>query len=124
MDPAGHESASALVRPYALTGGRTRPRVDIAIEALVATTPRGRSRLREPTDSSQHRHALALCDRRPLSLAEVAALTRLPLGVARVLVADMLADGLVAVHGRTALDEHDSVRIDVLEGVLSGLRKL
>src|SRR5262245_35783184 len=97
MDPTGH----ALVRPYILTGGRTRPRVDLAIEALVATTRRGRSRLHDQADSSQHQHVLTLCDRRPLSLAEVAALTRLPLGVARVLVGDMVADGFVAVHGRT-----------------------
>ena len=39
----GEEPTGALVRPYAVTGGRTRPRVDIAIEALVETTQRGRT---------------------------------------------------------------------------------
>ena len=37
------EPTGALVRPYAVTGGRTRPRLDIAIEALVETTLRGRT---------------------------------------------------------------------------------
>ena len=42
MDTHDEEPTGALVRPYAVTGGRTRPRVEIAIEALVETTPRGR----------------------------------------------------------------------------------
>ena len=41
MVAPGDEPTGALVRPYAVTGGRTRPRVDIAIEALVETTAEG-----------------------------------------------------------------------------------
>ena len=37
------EPTGALVRPYAVTRGRTRPRLDIALEALVETTVRGRA---------------------------------------------------------------------------------
>ena len=36
------------------------------------------------------------------SLAEIAARMQLPLGVARVLIADMATDGLVAVHEPTS----------------------
>ena len=37
------EPTGALVRPYAVTRGRTRPKLEIAIEALVETTVRGRA---------------------------------------------------------------------------------
>jgi hypothetical protein len=114
------EHINVLVRPYALTGGRTRPQVDIAIEALVATTPDGRNRFRYQRGTADE-HVLALCRDRPLSLAEIAAHTRLPFGVARVLVGDLLAEGLVAMAGRTFVDGQSA---DVLGQLLRGLRKL
>jgi len=40
MVSPGEEPTGALVRPYAVTGGRTRPKLEIAIEALVETTPK------------------------------------------------------------------------------------
>jgi hypothetical protein len=50
---------------------------------------------------------------------------QLPLGVARVLIADMAADGLVAVYEPTSFDEtDDAVGTELLERVLSGLRRL
>jgi len=110
------EPTGALVRPYAVTRGRTRPRLDIAIEALVETTVRGRNNdLRSGT-----------ADGRLQSLAEIAARMKLPLGVARVIIADMAADGLVAVYEPTSFDgdSNDSVGTELLERVLSGLRRL
>jgi hypothetical protein len=114
------EHINVLVRPYALTGGRTRPQVDIAIEALVATTLNGRSGIGHQRGSADQ-HVLALCRDRPLSLAEIAAHTHLPFGVARVLVGDLLVAGLVAMAGRTFAD---SQSIDVLGQLLRGLHKL
>jgi hypothetical protein len=120
------EPTGALVRPYAVTGGRTRPRMDIAIEALVETTQRGRTAGQR--DGVAHgrelQHIVTLCDGRLQSLAEISARMRLPLGVARVLVADMAADGLVAVYEPTSIDGNDAVGTELLERVLSGLRKL
>jgi len=51
---------------------------------------------------------------------------KLPLGVARVLIADMAAEGLVAVYEPTSFDSNnnDAVGTELLERVLSGLRKL
>jgi len=114
------EDINLLVRPYALTGGRTRPQVDIAIEALVSTTARGWSGIGYQRGTADQ-HVLTLCKDRPLSLAEVAAQTRLPLGVARVLVGDLLTAGLVALASRTLTEGYS---VDVLSQVLSGLRKL
>jgi len=56
------------------------------------------------------------------SVAEVSAVLRMPLGVARVLIADMAMEGLVRVHQT----DHAQGRPDInlLERVLSGLRKL
>jgi len=119
------EPTGALVRPYAVTRGRTRPKLEIAIEALVETTVRGRAANSRPSGGGQEQQFIStLCDGRVQSLAEIAARMQLPLGVARVIVADMAADGLVAVYEPTSLDENDAVGTELLERVLSGLRRL
>ena len=125
--PERDEPTGALVRPYAVTRGRTRPKLEIALEALVETTVRGRSTgTGRGTGGGEHQYIAAMCDGgRVQSLAEIAARMRLPLGVARVIVADMASDGLVAVYEPTSLeDETDAVGTELLERVLSGLRRL
>src|SRR3712207_2198859 len=124
--PERDEPSGALVRPYAVTRGRTRPKLQIALEALVETTVRGRSPGSPKSGQGrEHQYIAGLCDGRLQSLAEIAARMQLPLGVARVLIADMAADGLVAVYEPTSLeDENDAVGTELLERVLSGLRRL
>src|SRR5690606_41344812 len=102
MDPREDEPTGALVRPYAVTGGRTRPRVEIAIEALVETTARGRSSKDGLLQGREQQYIVTLCDGRLQSLAEISAKMHLPLGVARVLVADLATEGLVAIDEPTA----------------------
>ncbi|WP_033343733.1 DUF742 domain-containing protein [Catenuloplanes japonicus] len=120
------EPTGALVRPYAVTRGRTRPRLEIALEALIETTVRGRSAgANNGGQGREHQYIAALCDGRLQSLAEIAARMSLPLGVARVLIADMAAEGMVAVYEPTSLeDANDAVGTELLERVLSGLRRL
>ncbi|MFB9235092.1 DUF742 domain-containing protein [Plantactinospora siamensis] len=124
--PERDEPTGSLVRPYAVTRGRTRPRLDIALEALVETTVRGRTAGNgKGGHGREHQYIAALCDGRLQSLAEIAARMQLPLGVTRVLIADMAADGMVAVHEPTSLDDStDAVGTELLERVLSGLRRL
>jgi hypothetical protein len=125
--PERDEPTGALVRPYAVTRGRTRPKLEIALEALVETTVRGRSAGNgKGGHGGEHQYIAAMCDGgRVQSLAEIAARMHLPLGVARVIVADMASDGLVAVYEPTSLeDETDAVGTELLERVLSGLRRL
>jgi len=128
MAERGDEPTGALVRPYAVTRGRTRPRMEIALEALVETTVRGRNSAGQNTTGQgrEQQYIASLCDGRLQSLAEVAARMKLPLGVARVLIADMAAEGLVAVYEPTSFDSNnnDAVGTELLERVLSGLRKL
>ena len=124
--PERDEPTGALVRPYAVTRGRTRPKLEIALEALVETTVRGRGTGTGRGGGSEHQYIAAMYDGgRVQSLAEIAARMQLPLGVARVIVADMATDGLVAVYEPTSLeDETDAVGTELLERVLSGLRRL
>jgi len=118
--PADEEGGSTrLVRPYTVTGGRTQPRYKLALEALVTAT------VYEPRDLSvlapECQAILQFClDWR--SVAEISAVLRLPLGVARILVADMSADGLVRIHQRD--DSEGRPDLNLLERVLSGLRKI
>ncbi|MER8038734.1 DUF742 domain-containing protein [Streptomyces hydrogenans] len=122
---AGSSSAGGghnpLVRPYAMTGGRTRPRYQLAIEALVSTTA-DPSRLQGQLP--EHQRICRLCFEIK-SVAEISALLSIPLGVARILVADLAEAGLVAIH-QPGGDEAAGGQPDVtlLERVLSGLRKL
>jgi len=112
---------SGLVRPYTMTGGRTRPRYQLAIEALVSTTAEP-DRLRGQLP--EHQRICQLC-REVKSVAEISALLTIPLGVVRILVADLAEAGLVAIH-QPGGDESAGGQPDVtlLERVLSGLRKL
>ncbi|MFI9275398.1 DUF742 domain-containing protein [Kitasatospora sp. NPDC052896] len=110
-----------LVRPYAMTGGRTRPRYQLAIEALISTT----ATANRPTGLlPEHQRIVQLC-REVKSVAEISALAGVPLGVARILVADLAEAGLVAIHQPAAGGESGGTPdVTLLERVLSGLRKL
>src|ERR671929_242194 len=99
------EGAPALVRPYARTGGRTKPGRELDLEALVLPTVNGREAWESPLLSPEHNTVLEICQR-SVSVAEIAAQLRVPLGVARVIIADMVDLGLVEVL-KTAADDHD-----------------
>ncbi|MBT2442236.1 DUF742 domain-containing protein [Streptomyces sp. ISL-36] len=117
----GSGTHNPLVRPYAMTGGRTRPRYQLAIEALVSTTA---DPARLQGQLPEHQRICRLCFEIK-SVAEISALLSIPLGVARILVADLAEAGLVAIH-QPGGDEAAGGQPDVtlLERVLSGLRKL
>ncbi len=117
--PWSAAAGSSRVRPYAVTGGRTKPRTQLAIEAMVAAAHYEAQDLSVLSPECQA--ILGFC-RDWRSVAEVSAVLRMPLGVARILIADMAAEGLVRVHQI----DHAQGRPDVklLDRVLSGLRKL
>jgi hypothetical protein len=112
-------AGSSLVRPYAVTGGRTKPRHQLEIEAMVAAS---HGEARDLWVLSPECQAILGFCRDWRSVAEISAVLRMPLGVARILIADMSVEGLVRIH---QLD-HAQGRPDLnlLERVLSGLRKL
>ena len=110
---------AALARPYAWTEGRTQPTVDLAVEARVHTTPSGHAL---PVRLASAMWTVTQLCRQPRSVAEIAAHLAVPLGVARVLVADLLDEGLVAVEATLTDDTGDDERRRLIERVLSGLR--
>lgn len=90
---------SARVRPYALTGGRTRFGQVLLVETLISSLyqPPGASAPLFP----ELERICELCQGQMRSVAEVSALLRLPLGVVRVWVSDLVDAGRIRVHGAT-----------------------
>jgi hypothetical protein len=113
---AGAEDPATLVRPYVHTGGRTRPGSELALETLVtASAP---ATCESWPANPEYRAVIGLCAA-PRSIAEVAALAKLPVGVARVLVGDLAELRLVTVHPTGATAD-----LALMERVLTGLRRL
>ena len=106
------EERGALVRPYARTGGRTTATVDLGLETLISTAEHKFS-----FATNEQLPMMRLCTH-PRSVAEIAALSDVPLGVARVLLSDLINEGLVAVH------EREAPGMQLLERVLAGLHRL
>src|ERR1700761_9614831 len=101
------EDDGAFVRPFIVTGGRTRPLHDgLRIETLVVATITALSTQLH----FEQRQIMQWC-RTPISLAEIAALVGVPLGVARVLVADLYTDNLVELREPKQVPEHVLERI-------------
>ncbi|MEW2387635.1 DUF742 domain-containing protein [Streptomyces venezuelae] len=125
----GGDRKPARVRPYSLTGGRTRFGHVLLVETFVASNaaieaPDERLELPKGTLSKvmpEMRAIVEIC-RRMRTVAEIAALLKMPLGVVRVLLSDLADQGKIRVygtgHGPGAPDRA------LLERVLSGLRRL
>ncbi|WP_067897778.1 DUF742 domain-containing protein [Nocardia vaccinii] len=91
--PAGPSDLEPVVRPFLMTGGRTTPMIEgLRIETLVHATPEA---LSAPL-RFELRTVVRLCQQ-PLSIAEIAAALHVPIGVARVVVGDLVAAGHVSV---------------------------
>ncbi len=117
------------VRPYMLTMGRTTAAVNLEIETIVRAVgvTDGRPAIvidpaRARRLGPETRRIIELCHR-PLSVAELSAHLRLPLQVIKVLVGDLVADGLVTTHSQTA-EVAGRPDLVLLERVLEGLQRL
>ncbi|MEU2777927.1 DUF742 domain-containing protein [Streptomyces sp. NPDC007162] len=125
----GGDRKPARVRPYSLTGGRTRFGHVLLVETFVAALEAPEER-KELTNGSLNTRVMPelqaiveLC-RRMRTVAEIAALLKMPLGVVRVLLSDLADQGKIRVYGTGT--GHGVGRPDraLLERVLSGLRRL
>lgn len=123
----GGDRKPTRVRPYSLTGGRTRFGHVLLVETFVAAleAPEERLEIGQGTLSTrimpEMRAIVELC-RRMRTVAEIAALLKMPLGVVRVLLSDLADQGKIRVYGTG----HGPGQPDraLLERVLSGLRRL
>jgi hypothetical protein len=114
------DEAGPVVRPYALTRGRTRAsREGLELIAIIVTA--ATSSFAPAGAGPEHLAILEMCVR-PLSVAEVSAKMKLPLGVVRVLLSDLLEHGLIAVRRPEPDNRLPNERL--LKEVLNGLQAL
>ncbi|MEU2075392.1 MULTISPECIES: DUF742 domain-containing protein [unclassified Streptomyces] len=110
------DAAGRLIRPYAVSGGRTRPTIALDLLSLVSATGSSPQASLGP----EHSLALGLCDG-PTSVAEIAAHLRLPAVVTKVLLSDLLDCGALTARD-PRFHDHPTDR-SLLEAVLDGLRQ-
>ena len=118
-DPRRSRWFSPVVRPYALVRGRTKPagdRLDVISMAysLRVSVP-------DPTELEPEHLALLQRCAVPMSVTELASGLDLPLGVVRVLLADLRERELVRID-RPAQERVTDIRL--LREVADGLRRL
>ncbi|MFD7262486.1 DUF742 domain-containing protein [Streptomyces sp. NPDC059874] len=118
------DDAGPVVRPYAMTRGRTshagQHRLDLI--ALVVAEPAADDPVWDMTLSPEHAHILGMCRDRPQSVAELAADVDLAVGVVRVLIGDLVADELV--HVTRPVPPAELPDESILREVIDGLRAL
>jgi Protein of unknown function (DUF742) len=120
-----------LVRPYAVSNGRTTPSTGLDLTSLVQSAGGAPPSGLEP----DHAQALALC-REPASVAAIAERLRLPAAVTKILLADLLewnavtaatavtaAADVAAVTDEALRPDAGPADRDVLERVLDGLQR-
>ncbi|MEJ3653143.1 DUF742 domain-containing protein [Actinomycetes bacterium KLBMP 9759] len=111
------ESAGPLVRPYTITNGRTpteSAQLDLSTQVMALRSERNPAGL-----GPEHVAVMQQC-LLPVSLAEIAAHLKLPLGVVRVLCGDLIEWGLVITR---SLTDHPAEQpdLEILQAVLDGL---
>lgn len=110
----------SLARPYARTGGRTRPDHNLELEALVTTSEQGRRHCGART--VEHRRICDFCTQ-ARTVSDIVSELQLPLGVVKVIVADMARAGLVLVH-QPGLTFGDRSSREFMERLLKSLHEL
>jgi hypothetical protein len=114
-----HE-AGPVVRPYAMTSGRTRPAKGAFDLVSIIRATRPPSAL--PPGHSPEQMAIIRMTQHPISVAEVAAYLDLPLSVVRVFLGDLLQMDLIIVRQPQFPDRQ--ISDELLEAMLDGLRAL
>jgi hypothetical protein len=123
MDHDSHDGPAEtgrLIRPYLMTGGRTEVDDDIRLETQLQTTLRGHRRAGEFRWEAKRIMELA---ERPTALVEISARANLPLGVTRVVVSDLIKEGVMAAQRPIETISHRS-HASLLEKVLNGIRNI
>ena len=120
------EYEARTVRPYAVTGGRVRSaRSDLPLEALVEMLPGAVQSQGQPPEKRAILHHAA---HNYISIAELSALLHLPIGVVRILVADLADAKYVRVHTSAPVEvntgQSPALSLSVLESVLNGISAL
>ncbi|MFC9892232.1 DUF742 domain-containing protein [Nocardia sp. NPDC127579] len=116
------DEAGPVVRLFALTRGRSgSARTDVNMLTLVVTSPMGRLRRHEPEYA-----AIQHLARTPQSVAEIAAHLRLPMTTTKILVGDLIGDGVLDFRAPVATPETGVGTSDItmLRALLKGIQSL
>ena len=113
------EVALTGVRAYTMTGGRAHAAVHLEFETMLQTTAAGREAL--TAMNFERADILALARNEPLSVAELSARLHVPIGVVRVVAADLLAEGMLEAFQPSANVADDVLLITRL---IAGVRAL
>lgn len=118
-----YEDEAYAVRPYTVTGGRVRSETaNFPVEALVEALPGSAQRTGL---TPEKRGIIELTSSQYLSIAELSAYIELPVGVVRIVVADLVEEKLVRVHGVSSSSDYSpATTMSVLESVLNGISSL
>jgi hypothetical protein len=126
------DAAGPVVRPYAMTRGRTHAGTEAArldlIALVIAQEPdegdaaAHEEALEDHSLAPEHLEIVRVCRPEPQSVAELAADLDLPVGVVRVFIGDLLDSGLVRVTRPVPPAELPDENI--LRDVINGLRAL
>jgi hypothetical protein len=107
------------LRPFVLTSGRVASDGQhIGLETQVASRSSGDAEF--AVLSPEKRAIVSLCEQ-PLSVAEISARLRMHFGVARILVGDLAAAGILDVRSEDIADPYDP---ELILRVIRGLRAL
>lgn len=119
-DQTGDDAAGPLVRPYVMTGGRLAPSSQLDLITQVVTT--------DDATTSPHpglgpeQLAIIRLAVEPASVAEIATQLDLPPATVRVLLGDLLAEGMVLTEApQPEADIHD---LNMYKAILDGLQQL
>ncbi|HEY5835439.1 DUF742 domain-containing protein [Streptomyces sp.] len=119
-------AAGPVVRPYAMTRGRTshaaEAKLDLIALVVTETEADDEAALDDHTLSPEHLDIIERCRQQATSVAELAADLDLPVGVVRVLVGDLLEASHVHIHKPVPPAELPDESI--LREVINGLRAL
>jgi len=113
--PSPEPGDDLVVRPFMLTGGRTRPLHDgLRIETLLHAAP---AALSAPL-RFESRRIVELCQA-PMSIADLAVALRVPLGVVRVIVADLVTENYLRIE-----EQLSELPIELIERIRDRVRAL
>jgi Protein of unknown function (DUF742) len=113
------DDTGRLLRPYAITGGRTAVPASLNLESQLRRTDRVDVGVVPRWEAAR---ILELAGR-PIAVVEIAARVGLPVGVAKVVIADLLEQGALTT-GAAPPTPSESSFSSLLEKVLDGLDRL
>ena len=126
-EDAADDGSDSMVRPYTITRGRTAPeRDDLTLITVLTTVQALHEQLRSGPRGLQPEHRVILdrC-RHPAAVAEVAADLNLPVSVTKILLGDLIAQGLLQARAPLSVARAgDAVDVGLLTAVRDGLRRL